>query len=345
MAIPNPEYKPNWQEVQDFHDAERKRIDVERDAIQEKENELFQAGVSYQSDEMKALARESQALQEEWDTHHRECLRCLDRYQHKTVQDAAKWLFDRFDPSMGTIGAKTIHQIDFEQFQTIDEAHAAWVQANDVSQQMEADQRNALEIGQPNGSDIFTETGDNQISSSWQVFDASTMGYNPGLTNNWHSHSLVTVDQRNGEYHICFMHDPDTHRGGGSPMNFIEDLATTMYRRALTLHEPDKKSSQPSNDSGFSMKGLLSSVMKRASAIIGDDTPRPEQFHFYIHVRPQHTMRETFCRVDMEVGRNGFYDPDFKHFDVIPEIIQQAYYETAMPTVTPKDVLRLDSVK
>jgi len=105
LAIPNPEYKPDWQEVHDFHNAERKRIDVEREALQEKENELFQAGVSYQSDERKALTRDSQALQEEWDTHHRECLRCLDRYQHETVQDAAIWLFDRFDPSMGTIGA------------------------------------------------------------------------------------------------------------------------------------------------------------------------------------------------------------------------------------------------
>lgn len=345
MAVPNPDYKPDWQEVHDFHDAERKRIEAERNAIQEREIKLYQAGVSYQSDEMKALNRESQALQKEWDTHHRECLRCLDRYQHETVQDAAQWLFDRFDPGMGTIGAKTIHQIDFEQFETIDEVHEAWARANDVSQQMEADQRNALEIGKPDGSDIFTDTGNNQISSSWQVFDQSSMGYNPGLTNNWHSHSLVTVDQRDGEYHICFMHDPDTHRGGGSPMNFIEDLATTMYRRALAQHEANKKTALPSSENGFSVRGLLSSVMKTASAFISDDTPRPYQFHFYIHVRPQHTMKEIFCRVDMEAGRNGFYDPDFKHFDVIPERIQNAYYETAMPTITPRDIPQLDKMK
>ncbi len=201
---------------------------------------------------------------------------------------------------------------------------------------MEADQRNALDIGQPDGSDIFTETGDNQISSSWQVFDASTMGYNPGLTNNWHSHSLVTVDQREGEYHICFMHDPDTHRGGGSSMNFIEDLGTTMYRRALALHESDKKSSHPSNDGGFSMKGLLSSVMIR----------RAQNNFIFISM----CVRSTRCK-------EHFVGWIWKWVEMIFMILisnilmlfQRLSNKLTMkrrcPRSRQKDVLRLDSVK
>lgn len=86
--------------------------------------------------------------------------------------------------------------------------------------------------------------------------------------------------------------------------------------------------------------------MKGASSLgSNNEAPRPEQFNFYIHVRPEHTMQEIFCRVDMDFDGNGFHNPNFKHFDVIPEIIQQAYYETAMPTVTPSDILKLDNIR
>jgi hypothetical protein len=343
MAVPNPDYKPDWEEIHDFHNAERQRLDVEKSAIQDQENELYQKGVRYDSEEMLGLNEQMRALSEEWDTHHSECLRCIDTYQHETIQDVAKWYFENIGTNMGLRRKGIIHQIDYDQFQTIEEVREAWSRASDVSKQMEADQHNSLETGSPDGSDIFTDTDDNQISSSWQVFDASNMGYNPGVTNNWHSHSLVTVDQREGAYHICFMHDPDTHRGGGAPMNFIEDLASTMYRRAIALHEANTKPVLSSNEVGFSVKGLLSSIMKGASSFVRDgDKPRPEQFNFYIHVRPQYTMEEIFCRVDMQFDGNRFHEPNFKHFDTIPEILQNAYYETAMPAVNPSETLRLE---
>ncbi|MEM7618670.1 MAG: hypothetical protein AAF244_04730 [Pseudomonadota bacterium] len=345
MAVPNPDYKPDWEEVYDFHDAERKRIEAEQSAIRDKENELYQAGVGYDSDEMLALNEQMSALSKQWGEHHSECLRCIDTYQHETIQDAAKWFFENITANIGVMGKGTIHQIDYDQFQTMEEVRAAWKRANDISKQMEADQRNSLKVGAPDGADIFTPMDDNQISSSWQIFNAATMGYNPGVTNDWHSHTLVTVDQREGEYHICFMHDPETHRGGGAPMNFIEDLASTMYRRAIASHEANKKPALSADGKGFSVRGLLSSFMKGASSLGSNDAPRPEQFNFYIHVRPEHTMKEIFCRVDMDFDGNGFHDPNFKHFDVIPEIIQQAYYETAMPTVTPSDILKLDNVR
>lgn len=257
----------------------------------------------------------------------------------------AKWYFEEIGANIGAGGNDTIHQIDFDQFQTAEEVVEAWSRANDISKQMEADKRSSLPIGMPDGSNMFIDTGENEIVTSWQIFDASTMGYNPGVTRDWHSHTLVTVDQREGEYHICFMHDPDTRRSGGSPTNFIEDLASTMYRRALALHEGNQEPKLPAVTS-FSIRGLLSSAMKSASKFAGkDDKPRPEQFSFYIHVRPEYTMRESFCRVDMDFDGQGFSNPKFNQFDVIPEIIQNAYYETAMPTIKPGDVLRLDATE
>ena len=122
-----------------------------------------------------------------------------------------------------------------------------------------------------------------------------------------------------------------------------EDVSSTMYRRALALHEASKQPASPSNDGEFTIRGLLSSIMGCASKFLGDeDKPRPEQFSFYVHARPDQFMEEVFCRVDMKFDGNGFTDPKFKHFDVIPEALQNAYYKTTMPTVTPKDVLRLE---
>ena len=165
----------------DFHDAERKRIEAEQSAIREKENELYQAGVGYDSDEMLALNEQMSALSKEGDEHHSKCLRCIDTYQHETIQDAAKWFFENITANIGVMGKGTIHQIDYDQFQTMEEVRAAWKRANDISKQMEADQRNSLKVGAPDGADIFTPMDNNQISSSWQVFNATTMGYNPGI--------------------------------------------------------------------------------------------------------------------------------------------------------------------
>lgn len=65
MAVPNPDYNPNWKEIHDFHDAERKRLEEERNAIQDQENKLFREGVPYDSDEMTALINEATAIQEQ----------------------------------------------------------------------------------------------------------------------------------------------------------------------------------------------------------------------------------------------------------------------------------------
>jgi len=351
MPVENPDYKENWEELSEQHRAENERLEPERVKIVMRENELAKdsrkKGTSfYDSPEFLELRREQERIENEQKHHVDEMCRCVDTYQHKTIQDAAQWLLSRGTLNTSASQNNLIHQVDFEQFTTMDEVFEAYSKASKATKQIEAEQRSSLPVGKPNNSDIFTDIGENKITSSWQVFDASTMGYSPGVTNNWHSHTLVTVDQREGEYHICFMHDPDIHRGGGSPMNFIEDLSSTMYRRALALHETNKKPVLSFDKIGFSVKGLLSSIMKSASSFINDDDkPRPEQFNFYVHVRPQPTMEEIFCRVDMQFDGNSFRDPDFNHFEVIPEIVQQAFHKENTISNDPASNVVLEHLK
>jgi hypothetical protein len=65
-------------------------------------------------------------------------------------------------------------------------------------------------------------------------------------------------------------------------------------------------------------------------------TPRPEQFHFYIHHGPKPHLREEFREVDLHFDRGQFRlgDSQFTRLDVIPEIIQKAYQNA---TLSPAD--------
>lgn len=125
MPVPNPEYREDWEELHAQHDSERTRLQMEiSDLMQDAESDGIYEKIT--------------ELQEKCDEHDRICKRCVDTYQHKTVQDAAEWLFNFCPPGLNADhrGSKVIHEIDFEQFKTIDEVWEAWREADEVSKQV-----------------------------------------------------------------------------------------------------------------------------------------------------------------------------------------------------------------
>lgn len=127
--------------------------------------------------------------------------------------------------------------------------------------------------------------------------------------------TLVTIDQRNGEYHICFMQDPKA-KGPLIVANEFETLATIMYKRAVEINQNQKPMS------------LLSKLRMHFLSKTKDESEiKAEQFVFYYHERPHDFEWEEFSRVDMEYDSKAqtFINPRFKRYDVIPEYIQNVH--------------------
>lgn len=337
MPVPNPDYKPDWEQIHDHHAAERERLWSEMMSLQKQDNDLWDADdQKHDSPARLEIERQKEILDRERKTHHEQCLRCLDTYQHKTVQDCAEWLFNGgFKPDNFVTTQTDIHQIDFEKFQTLKEVKEEWARVHDEKKQQDAENRYSLPIGKPDGKDIFTKTGNNEVQSQWVTFEAEELGRrrNPHLIN--HTHTLVTIDQReDGEWHICFMHDPDMVRGGISPTNNIEDLASAMFRRAQLMDSAaeHKRSAMPKLPAavGSFVSGTLSQIMRIVSNTATEkQTVDPSKFHFYVHSRAEAGgYRESFCEVDLDFKNGQFSRPGWRHKDCIPEIIQSAYKKT-----------------
>lgn len=114
MPTPNPDYNPDWDVIQDHHDKMRKRLDEEKRALFVRDNELYEQGnTDYDSPERLELTQKQNDLSSQLRFHQDECTRCLSTYQHPTIQDAAKWAFEHFDPNAG-LRTRTEHKVDFE---------------------------------------------------------------------------------------------------------------------------------------------------------------------------------------------------------------------------------------
>jgi hypothetical protein len=160
-----------------------------------------------------------------------------------------------------------------------------------------------LPVGKPNGSDIFTQTGANTLTSDWEFFSANKLRIYQGK--NRHIHTLVTIDRREDEAHICFTQDPDPKRAGIPAENCIEQLAGLTLER-LRKTNADLKSSQ---------------------------------LHFYLHHTPT-VMKEQFIQIKMQAAHSSYARPEWNFYDVIPLFIQEALKNN--PPVSPKDEQELD---
>jgi hypothetical protein len=294
MATPNPEYKENWEELHDHHAAERDRLQKEFFAIQRQQQELVEAGEKYDSYKMEALYKKSEKIDVQLEEHLELCKRCLDTYQHKTIEDAAKWLSDNFSISRGSTG-NTISALDLTNVTTISALHQAWADAHEAQKAIESRQRHSLPVGQPDGKDIFEKSDNNDVFALWHIIKREEHSPRGGLYQT-DVPVPMTVDAREDAVHVCFAQDPD-HRGTHIE-TIIERAATLfLYQQALVQ---GKKANEVDHN----------------------------KFHFYIHHPPTDGLfgEETFSNVQMSFINGQYQNPTWHRYDVIPETVQSNYY-------------------
>lgn len=94
----NPDYKPDWESLYDFHASRR-------DRLQQEASNKAKGKFNHHNHRMI-----NDQIRQDNDI----CLKILDTYQHQTVLDYAKWLFRNFPP---IVNPK--HVQDFRGFQTM----------------------------------------------------------------------------------------------------------------------------------------------------------------------------------------------------------------------------------
>lgn len=333
MPVPNSEYNPEWEALYDHHEAERKRLQEEAEALTKHDHELYNAGnTAHDSPERLKIYEKKEKLYERINAHNQVCQDCLSNYQHKTIQDAARWVFQTFDPDMGSLETHTVHQIDLEQFTTIEEVGRAWAAANETSKQIEAEKTQSLPRGRPDGKNIFEKTGTNKLSSGMVHFDVTE------LRPDTHQYVringcdvFITIDERDGEYHICFTQDRDMERSGMWMQYEIENLATVMYRRAYASQKQESKLKQLPGAFALAtgMRSLMAKFTTALALPVKTNPPiSPDQFHFYVHHTPKHLQKEMFIAVNMKWKSGKFVEPEFNRLNAIPETIPEAYNKT-----------------
>jgi len=151
----------------------------------------------------------------------------------------------------------------------------------------------------------------------WRHFQPREL-YPIGYAGEFGVRTLITADQQEDGWHICFMQDWNSP--GASITNTIERLASVIYREACATAE------QSAPASGFS--GWLAHRMAwRAPATV----PDPWRFHFYQHTPPNpRGVRETIERVTLRFEGGKYRKPGWSRYPVIPKVIQSARLECAV---------------
>lgn len=301
MPVANPLYNPDWKTIHDFHAAERDRLDQEITRFYETSN----------------YGTEFQAMKEAWDRHHAACLDSF-RMQHPTIQEYAAWVFKNFDADSVLAQNFAVHIPDFESFQTLDEVSAAWAQAKENAKQAYAEKNMSLPIGRPENLDAFSSEDAGSVHRYWRYFDGDTL-YPNGYGQIASINTLVTTHDKGDEFHICFMHDPNHH--GLSPMNGIEQLAGVIYREASEIAQHRSRTLA----ARATLFERLSSMFRGAAVQL----PKPEQFHFYLHIPPRYNsfIDEKFLRVKMDFEDGQFKNPQWEEMDKIPPVIQSTRFD------------------
>ena len=123
----------------------------------------------------------------------------------------------------------------------------------------------------------------------------------------------MTVDRVDGVWHVCFMQD--WRHVGVSVTNAIEELASVVYREALTLAEACRAAEMPG------WRRRLDRVVP-----VGWRRPAlsPGMFRFYEHLPPRSPGKEDFDLVELEFRDGRFCDPDWQPYASIPQVIASA---------------------
>lgn len=170
----------------------------------------------------------------------------------------------------------------------------------------------SLPIGQPRGLAAFSDGSQLRF---WRVFSHRDLHPDWWAGGMKGVRTLMTVDQRDGYWHVCFMHDWE-YGGAGVP-NSIEELAGAVYREALVQSE--QRRAERRGLRGWLGRQVPVRWRRRASIA--------SRFRFYEHLPPQERHEEEFGLVRMSFRHGEFSSPEWTQYDVIPRVIASARHE------------------
>lgn len=218
MAYPNPHYRPDWSALRAQHGAEMKEASEERDRLA-KQDDI--GSPAYQEAESRAKT-------------HLHAYKETFRQQFPTVQEYAAWLFDTFDPTRPVLGDPfPLPSVDIAAFRTVEEADAEWSRIRRIVEKAEIEAEGSLKVGQPPGLLAFADAS--RVRSYWRQFTGQDLYPGGYRTEDICVSALVTVDELEDGWHICFMHDPSNYNTG--IVGVFERLATVIYREARQIAE------------------------------------------------------------------------------------------------------------
>jgi len=227
MPTQNSFYTPEWEEIYAQHERERKYFETERDRIYPlylKEKEKFET--TYKSIECNR------------EFHHKICLYCLDTLQHKTVQDYWKWATD-------TIHIKKLFEEigldspDPESFTSIKDASDYLSNLHTKSKKFGLLKSNESPVLSPESPEtylgIFEDSKESDLSSEWRTFNVDL----PNTTETVDITTLVFVDKRKDQVHVCFY--TDTYKGRAFIVPCIRELAKAYIAQNTPENATPKK--------------------------------------------------------------------------------------------------------
>jgi hypothetical protein len=297
MAYQNPAYNADWETVHDRHDLQR---------TQAKREMIRLAGAG------QMMTDACDAAKAAFDLHHQAC---LDAHQSQfaTVQDYARWLSENWSLPYGYDASIPMPHMDIEGLRTMQEASAAFSRASRELEDAVNKKQNRLPIGQPEGLIAFAKANSVGLHRYWREFsprDLYPQGYTPsGLR------TLVTVDEIDDDWHVCFMQDWDSPSVTVTVTNAIDKLATAFFREANAIAEQQV---QHSGKKGLRAWFARWTTHKHAPLL------DPDRFHFYEHLPPTAHSKEDFARVTMRFKNGEYQHPEWIHFRGVPAIIQSA---------------------
>lgn len=309
MTHVNPHYSPDWEAVHDRHALERDRAAARRDR-------LIAGGATATEAYRRASA--------EFERHQQACLASF-KMQHATVQEYATWLFGNFRvDSDDWEGGIPVPVVDPTELRTVEEADEAWWRIRRIVSDSAAERRLSLPAGQPEGLRAFADPASPTLSRYWREFSPDEL-YPTGYTGGAGTRTLVTVDEQDDGWHVCFMHDWGSV--GISTPNAIDRLATAIYREARALAE------QQAAASG----GIRGWVERRRAARARAAMLAPDRFHFYQHIPPRGEtgLQEQFDRVALEFRDGRYRAPEWAAYGMIPTLVQSARFDCALHTSAP----------
>lgn len=292
------------------HAAARTHVEMERDR-------LARAGAM-----LSDVYRQAEA---EFDHHHQACLTAL-KAQHATVQDYAAWLFREFRVDGDDWeGAIPVPVVDLDELHTVEEADRAWSRVRRIISDSAAERRLSLPMGQPDGLRAFADPASPSLGRYWREFSPRDL-HPIGYAGEGGTRTLVTVDEQDDGWHVCFMQDWNTP--GTGVTNAIERLATAVLREACALGEQDGA------PASHGMRGWLT---RRRAARARAARLAPGRFHFYCHLPPKadSLLREKFDRVELGFGDGQYRGPAWSTYSVIPKAIQSARFDCALDAAAP----------